>query len=548
MISPMAEPCLGFAVFSHDFLQQSDIEMRYSFLALALFVAQFVIGPFSSTALGQATEGYNTEVPVEILTPDRVETPIGTLKFFDGLPDEKTTELVYDYLDLNRGVQVFLNFIPAASLESLRVGTESIGAVKSNQCVILEDLMDSNPFFLTGNTDTVYVSVFMNLKTDGPTVVEIPAKCGPGTVNDAFFRFVTDMGIPGPDRGKGGKYLILPPDDTSDLNPPVGGMEAKVDGHTYYVSKSTSYVNWLILRGFLVDGKPDVATQMFKQGLKVYPLSQANNPPKMEFINASKKSFNTIHSNQFSFYEEIDHVIQREPVSMLDPELRGQASSIGIEKGKPFAPDARMKKILTDSVAIGNATARSIWLRPRGDDVFLYHNSGWFTAFVGGDYQWLRDNGRGGRNLDARSMFFYMATVNTPAMAMKMVGKGSQYALCATDAEKQYLIGDKNYRLRLPAGVPAKDFWSVVVYDPQTRSELQTSQPFPSKNNKRDNLQTNADGSVDLYFGPKAPEGQEDNWIETRPGKGWFTILRLYGPEQPWFDKSWRPGELQRVE
>jgi hypothetical protein len=152
-----------------------------------------------------------------------------------------------------------------------------------------------------------------------------------------------------------------------------------------------------------------------------------------------------------------------------------------------------------------------------------------------------------GRNLDARTMFFYVATVNTPAMAAKMVGKGSQYAFINTDKDAQYLDGAKNYRLRIPANVPAKDFWSVVLYDPQTRSELQTSQPFPSKNNKRDKLSANADGSVDLYFGPQAPAGKEANWTQTVPRKGWFALLRHYGPLEPWFDQTWRPEDIELV-
>jgi hypothetical protein len=169
------------------------------------------------------------------------------------------------------------------------------------------------------------------------------------------------------------------------------------------------------------------------------------------------------------------------------------------------------------------------------------------NGFIGGDYRWLDGDGMNGRNLDARTRFFYMATVNTPAMAAKMVGKGSQYALNSADSTGATLHGANNYRLNIPANTPAKDFWSVVVYDPQTRSEPQTSQPFPSKNDKRDTLIVNADGSVALYFGPAAPAGKEANWIETVAGKSWFVLLRLYGPLEPWFEKTWRPGEIERV-
>jgi len=494
------------------------------------------------------TPGYNHEIPAEIMTPDTVETSIGSLRFFDGMPDEATAAKVYDDLDRIRGTEAFLNGIPAASIEGLRCGMIEIGADASNRFVIFDELADSSPLFLTANTDTVYCSGFLDLQKEGPTVVEIPAGCGPGTVNDAFFRFVVDMGVPGPDRGEGGKYLILPPDHETDLEGPIGGKATEIDGERYFVVRSTSFVNWVILRGFLVDGKPDASTAMFKQGLKVYPLGAKDAPPTMEFIRGSGRSFNTIHANTFEFYEELHTVIDREPVDMLDPELRGLFASIGVQKGKPFEPDERMRRILTDAVAIGNAAARAIVFRPRGEGVRYYPDSAWMTAFVGGDYEWLIDGGRGGRNLDARTQFFYQATVNTPAMVLKMPGKGSQYAYAVADSRGDYLDGSRSYRLNIPANVPAKDFWSVVIYDPQTRSELQTSQPFPSKNSKRSSLTMNADGSVDLHFGPEAPEGKESNWIQTVPGKGWYTILRLYGPLEPWFDKTWRPGEIELVE
>ncbi|MBY6185728.1 DUF1254 domain-containing protein [Marinobacter hydrocarbonoclasticus] len=482
-------------------------------------------------------------IPASITTPDNVESRIGVLTFDDGRPDAKTVETLYDHLDFLRGVEVFLNFIPAASLEALRHGMAELGATGVNDVVVFEQLMDARPLFLTGNTDTVYASVFLDLKRDGATVVEVPPGAGPGTVNDAFFRFVVDMGAPGPDRGKGGHYLILPPDYQGPIDP--GQSPQKVNGRDYFVAQSSSYVNWVILRGLLVEGRAEPAATMWREGLRVYPLSQRDTPPPMRFINASEVSVNTIHANDFGFFEELDQVIQREPVAMLSAELRGLAAAIGLKKGTPFAPDKRMTGLLQEAVAVGNATARAIWLKPRDSDAYLYPNSGWYSGFIGDDYRWLIDDGVGGRNLDARTLFFYAATVNTPAMALKIPGVGSQYAFNATGADGQYLDGGKTYKLTLPAGVPAKNFWSVVVYDPQTRSELQTDQRYPSKNNVRDPLRYNDDGSVDLYFGPVPPDGWESNWTQTLPGKGWFVLLRLYGPLEPWFEKQWRPGEFE---
>jgi hypothetical protein len=488
----------------------------------------------------ERTPGYNNKIPESIMTPNDLETRVGTFKYFDGIPTKETAAAIYNHLDYIRGVESFLNGMPAASLEAIRRGQASLGVKNYNQVLIFDQLMDSNPLFLTGNTDTVYVSVFLDLKKDGPTVIEIPPGTGPGTVNDAFFRFVTDTGPPGPDRGKGGKYLILPPDYVL--------LQGEVpDG--YFVAKSTSWTNWFIARGFLKDGKPDFSSKLFRDGLKVYPLSKADNPPAMEFYNGSGKAFNTIHSTDFHFFEELHAVIDREPIEMLEPQLRGIFASIGIQKDKPFVPDDRMKNILAKAAEVANATARTMLWYERDKSAFLYEGSNWKRGFVGGSYEFLKDNGMAGRNIDARSQFFYFATVNTPAMTWKLIGKGSQYAWGYLDANGEYLDGSKTYKLNLPKDPPAKQFISIVLYDPQTRSQLQTSQPFPSYNSEKHKgkVAVNDDGSVDLYFGPKAPAGKEANWLQTVPEKGWFCVLRLYSPTEAWFDKTWRPGEIELV-
>jgi hypothetical protein len=480
--------------------------------------------------------GYTTPIPAKIMTPDRVETQIGPLVFDDGRPTPDTADTLYDFVDLMRGVQVFLDCIPAASLEAMRAGLEDHGIEACHQVLVADQLLDSTPLFLTGNTDTVYATTMLDLDRDGPTVVEIPAGCGPGTVNDAWFRFVVDMGAPGPDRGQGGRYLIVPEDHEGDLP----------DG--YFVARTPSRVNWLILRGFLVDGRTDAAIDMFREGLRVYPLSQQDGPPAMQFSSFSGTAMNTIHANDFHFYTEVARVIDREPVGLIDAETRGTLASIGIRKGRPFEPDDRMRTILDEAVRIGNGTARATAMAPRDPGVRIYSDRQWQTGFVGADHEWMGGDPANGRDHDARTMFFYFATVNTPAMALEMVGAGSQYAISFRDSAGEYLDGAARYRLTIPAGVPAKDFWSVVVYDPQTRSELQTGQPFPSRNDKRDSLKAEPDGSILLHFGPDAPvDAPVSNWIQTVPGKGWFAILRLYGPLEEWFDQSWKPGDIEPV-
>ena len=246
-------------------------------------------------------------------------------------------------------------------------------------------------------------------------------------------------------------------------------------------------------------------------------------------------------------------MIQYEPLDLIDPETRGLLAAIGIEKGKAFAPDERMLRILKDGVAIANGIARSIVWYPRtkgtlaGIEVYPGANSAWVMGWVDKNVFF---NGKDGKtmNSDARVMFHYPYTAVTPAMAVSVPGKGSDYAIAFLDSNKQAFDGGRTYRLHLPPNVPMNDFWAVTLYDSQTRSQLRTSQPFPTVGSQTEGIQKYADGSYDIYFGPKPPAGFEHNWLETIPHKSWFVILRLYGPLEPWLKKTWRPSEVEPVE
>jgi hypothetical protein len=482
------------------------------------------------------TPNYNTYIPPEILTPNKVETSIGTLEFLDGAPRLETAQKAYDFLDTMRGVDAFLKGMPGASLHGLINGAHSQGAVECHQVLIFDRLMDSNSLYLTGNTSTMYVLPNLDLKRDGPTVLEAPPGML-GAFNDAWFRYVQDIGPAGPDKGQGGRYLVLPPD--YDGNIPEG----------YFLVQPRTYDVWVFMRASIAKGL-EAAAKNVKDNLRVYPLAKKDNPPAMTFISASGKAFNTIHANDYTFYEHLNEIIQKEPYDMLDPETRGLFAAIGIEKGKPFQPNARMKKILTDAVAIANATARSIVWYPRVDatlkgiEVYPDTHSAWLMGWVDKNVFFTGQDGKT-MNADARVMFHYPYTAVTPAMAVSRPGLGSDYGIAYVDSEKQPFDGSKTYKLHLPPNPPAKDFWALTVYDNQTRSMLQTNQPFPTLGSQTEGIKQNDDGSYDIYFAPKPPEGFENNWVETVPDKGWFVALRMYGPLEAWIEKRWRPGEIE---
>ncbi|MEJ0009473.1 MAG: DUF1254 domain-containing protein [Alphaproteobacteria bacterium] len=457
-----------------------------------------------------------------------VKTRFGDFEFRNGYPTLPAAEALLGQLKLNRAIELYLTHMPAVSIMAEHRGLAEFGAARPNQIVVWESLMDAETILLTPNTETVYALGHLDLKADGPTVVEAPPKML-GFAMDTLQRYLVDIGPLGPDKGQGGKYLFLPPGHTGDV--PQG----------YFTVRSPSYTIGFGVRGFKVDGKTDHAVALMKQ-IKVYPLAKKDAPPKMEFLDGSGQAIDTIHTDTIGYFELLAQLVNDEPAELFTPLERGYMQAIGIEKGRKFSPDAKAKALLSEAARVGSAMARATSFASPDADTYFYPKGHW--QFVGDvPYNFMKD---GVLDVNRRTYIHYMALGNSPAMAAKNIGVGSYYLWAYKDGAGNFLDGAKSYRLRIPANVPAKDFWSVLVYDSLSRSELKNGQKFPSVSKYTD-PKANADGSVDIYFGPAMPKGQERNWIQTVAGKGWFPIFRFYGPLAPLYDKSWKLNDIEQV-
>jgi len=541
--------------------------MKTTIVTFAGKVIATSIAAFLFTAAPSLFAQSAPKIPPEITTPDRVDTRIGTLDFKDGMPSKETIDKVYDNLDFTHAFEAFVNTFQGVSIHGLHKGMESIG-VKDGEVLVFSELMDAKSLFLTANADTVYFMGMLDL-TKGPMVLEVPPKAL-GAVQDYWFGWIIDIGLPGPDRGMGGKYVILPP-----------GYEGPVPSGFNVARARTNNVIWFA-RSFLEKNNPKPVAETIKKFTKVYPygaggvgtpiaeflsgkatLGKVAPPPPTVFHEGTGKAFSTIPPNDFSYYEWLNEIVQQEPAGSLDPELMGPIAAIGIIKGKPFAPDERMKKILTEALALANATSGTLFLAPRDPSWYYYPGSAWSNLLFQTGYQFetpipeiTREGVKpfpstGYRTLDARTYYFYGVTGITPAMAMRLTGVGSQYLFAYVDANKQPFDGAKTYKVTLPDGIPEANFWSFTLYDNMTRSMLDTPQRYPragSQSYPSPAAKAAADGSTTVWFAPQLPKGVgRGNWIQTDPKKGWFALLRLYSPLEPFFAKTWRPSEVEVV-
>ena len=393
---------------------------------------------------------------------ETVKTRFGDFEFKNGYPTDAAAAKLRDVLLMSRATEAYLAQMPAVSWYRTWKGIAEAGNAAPNQMVVWETLMDAQTLLLTGNAETVYGLAAIDLKRDGPVVVEVPPKML-GGFSDMWQEQIAGIGPTGADQGQGGKFLLLPP-----------GHEGPVpDG--YLVGKSKTFGVVLGVRGFLVDGKPDEAVALMKSS-KIYPLSQAGSPPAMTFVNGSGKEIDTLFRDDFRYFEDLATLIEREPADIIDTADRFQLASIGIEKGKPFAPDEDRKAVLGEAARLGSAMARTNSFASTDPARLVYPDRTWEWAFIGGSASW---DSQGYVNTDRRAAFAYIAVGMSPAMVDKVVGQGSQYLSAARDGDGKFLDGGKKYRLHLPANIPVENFWSVVVYDSQSRSQLAQRPAIP---------------------------------------------------------------------
>lgn len=403
-----------------------------------------------------------------------------------------------------------------------------------NQVVYWSGLLNDKNQTLTPNPDVIYVNPFYDTR-NGPVVLEIPPASGAssitGSVDDAWQTAIEDVGPAGVDKGKGGKYLILPP-----------GYKDKVPAG-YIPMPSSIYTGFAILRSNIGDGsKEDIARAVeYGRRIKIYPFSQAANPPQTTFVDLLHTPFGNIIPYDIHFFESLNSFIQREPWLTRDMAMIDQLKAIGIEKGKPFNPDGRTKEILTAAI-----TDAHKWLEGELEKVFtppFYEGTHWALPANPLVVKAISENYADANNypVDGRALSYSLAYFSA-----KHLGGGQFYLMTIADKTGLRLDGSKQYVLHLPANVPVKLYWSITVYDGETHA-LTPGMPYFSRASTSPGLQKNADGSVDIYFSANAPEGKESNWIPVDEKRKFELLARFYGPEKEFFEKKWKMGDPEEI-
>jgi hypothetical protein len=457
-----------------------------------------------------------------------LDTRIGELSFESGYPTDETVQTLYDEMDFQRATQAYIWGIPAVGLNEWRRAHYDVFGGKSGEMLTYLDFAEKLGI-LTPNYTTPYIATFIDLKETGPFVVEVPPGLIAGMILDNWQRVLADLGVVGPDKGQGGKYLIMPPG--------YGPVEAP----GYYVVEATSRD---VLAGFrLLGGDPEAAIAEIVPQIRTYSWTVEGTGEPMPARAAGDLEWTQMPPRGMAYWESLNEVIQRNPIDERDRYFLAQLRFLGIERGQPFEPDARQTGLLEEGVLVGEAMAKANTTDKRVEPPF-WEGTNWKHALVVS----VDQKGLTYDQLDERAAWFYEAVVISKAMLTETVGVGQRYIASYKDAGGAWLSGENTYRLHVPADPPAAGFWSVTAYDEATRQMPVTEQGRPDISSRKEDIVANEDGSVDVWFGPAAPEGHEANWVQTNPDKGWFAYFRFYGPTEPFFDKSWALPDIEKVE
>jgi hypothetical protein len=479
---------------------------------------------------------------------------LANLPFEQNRATPETAETLMEELAFQQATQAYLWAMPLLNTLGMKFGSEEVFGAGYNVLPIWKERLDPKTLVTTPNSDVLYAMGYVEMGETGPIVLEAPANLQ-GILLDFWQRpipvdggeFFGDVGIPGPDAGKGGKFLVLPP-----------GYDGGVpDG--YYVYRSSTNNLFIFLRGFYRDPNNLAPTVELMEQTKIYPLDlpEAERKP-MEFPDASGVPANLLPRSDFSAFEQIKWLLDREGENLAGPDGLGILANIGLIEGEPFEPDDETRAILDAAAKTAYKMSRVIGLSEvvRGQSYLVWPDRRWANPFNNAaqpgpekslDLSW-RNTEHGFTDIEQRVWMFTNYYSLSPGMVSQTAGRGAAYWMAYHDAEGEPLSGDASYKVTLPPDAPVNLFWSLTLYEAENGSGLATEERrFPSLGS-RDKPVQNADGTTDLYIGPEAPEGQEANWLPTAPGRGFFAILRLYGPEQAGIDFSWKPGDFEKVD
>jgi hypothetical protein len=468
-------------------------------------------------------------------------------------PTPETASRLKDELLFQRATQTYLWALPLINTLGMKVGSEKQFGTGYNILPVWKKRLDAKTLVTTPNSDVIYAMSYLDLGKDGPMVFEA-APGLQGILLDFWQRpipgptigghaFLGDVGLPGPDGGKGGKFLILPP--AYDEPVPPG----------YFVYRSGTNNVFVFLRSFYEDPadlKPAVAVM---EATKIYPLGKQATAKPMQFPDASGVAVNMLPASDATAFDHLKVLVDGEG-NLADPDWMGMLASLGIVKGQPFKPDAATRAMFDRAAKTGYKMSRVIGFEDEvsGRSFRVYSDRRWLNPIADGtpsnpggplDLAWRRISGNY-TDLDTRIWFFTDYYSISPGMISQIPGKGAKYMIAFTDGGGTPLSGGESYRVKLPANIPAANFWSLTLYEAENASGYANGQPFPSLGS-RDKPEQNSDGSTDIWLGPTAPSGKERNWMRTVPGKGFFAILRLYSPTEAAISKSWKPGDIEKI-